>query len=122
MNAAMFSAVTDAGHASGNVRAATSASSGRSATTAAAISIPVNAQYSGHIPLRQVLTGDLVEQHDIRDEVAIAVPPDPAADGRPGGGVGQRGVQRVGRVGVPRFVGIAGGGDPAELVGDGLGI
>src|SRR5918995_519057 len=98
MNAAMFSAVTDAGHASGNVRAATSASSGRSATTAAATSIDVNTQRSGHVPLRQVLTGDFVEQHDIRDEVAIAAPPAPAADRRPCRGVGQCQVQGVGCV------------------------
>ena len=39
MNAAMFSDVTDGGQANGKVRAATSASSGRSASSAAATSM-----------------------------------------------------------------------------------
>ena len=47
MNATMFSGVTDGGQASGKVRAATSASSGRSASTAVATST-AKAQYTFH--------------------------------------------------------------------------
>ena len=47
MNATMFSGVTEGGHANGKVRAATSASSGRSASLAAATSMAIGPYGSG---------------------------------------------------------------------------
>src|ERR1700755_3558364 len=103
MNAATFSGDVEGGHASGNVRAATSASSGRSASVAGDTWMGMR---SGEVPLGQVVSGGLVEQNDVGDQTAIDVPPAPAAHGGTGGGVLQRGAKVVGGVGVAGLEGV----------------
>src|SRR5689334_19634456 len=113
MKAATSSAPASGGHASGKVRAATSANSGRSASAAGVTSRDTRG--SVEVPLGQVGAGHLVEEHDVGDQVAVDVPVDAAADGGPGGRVLQHGADVVGDVGVAGLVGVGDRGDALEV-------
>src|SRR5436190_1143735 len=98
MKSATSSGVTRGGHANGKVRAARSASSGTSASTAVLTSTGMPGVLE--IPLREMCARHLVEQYDVGDGIAIRVPPHVAGDGRSRRSVLQRVLKGVWRIGV----------------------
>ena len=100
MNKAMSSGAEAGGQANGNVCAATAASSMASPRSAAVTRMAMPAKRPLEIPLRQVVAGLRVDQHDIGHQVAVAVPPDAAGHGRPLRCVQQRVLQRIGGIGI----------------------